>query len=266
MATDETLIDRSSEVAIVTGASAGIGRAAAAELAARGVRVGAIARGAERLTEVAATLNAEHGEARVAAIVADVSTADGCERAVAETRAQLGPVTMLINNAGSSSAHPFLETSDEVWHEDLELKLHAAVRLTRSVVPDMQASGGGSIINILNTAAKAPDARTTPTSVSRAAGLALTKALSKEYATDQIRVNAVMIGLVKSGQWERRHDASATDQSLDEFYAAMGARVPLGRVAEAEEAASLIGFLSSPQGAYITGASINFDGGMSAVV
>ena len=256
------------QVAIVTGASAGIGLAVATELAGRGIKVAAVARGADRLNAAVDGIRSTHPQATVVAIPADVSTAAGCEHIVAETRSLLGPVTILVNNAGGSSAHPFADTTDEMWHEDLELKLHAAIRLSRAVVSDMRGAGGGSIVNILNTAAKAPTANSTPTSVSRAAGLALTKALSKEYAADQIRVNAIMIGLVKSAQWERRWEASAADSdaTLDDWYANLATRVPLGRIAEAAECGALVGFLTSPAGSYITGTSINFDGGMSAVV
>ena len=105
-----------------------------------------------------------------------------------------------------------------------------------------------------------------PTSVSRAAGMAMMKALSKELAVDKIRVNGIMIGLIKSGQHERRWRAQGTDEPLDAFYAGMASSVPLGRVGEAEEVGDLIAFLCSARGAYITGVAINMDGGVSAVV
>jgi len=139
----------------------------------------------------------------------------------------------------------------------------------------LMQSGGGSIVNVLNLGAKQPGAASVPTSVSRAAGMALTKALSKEFAPDNIRVNAVLIGLVKSGQharsWRARSAAAGGDvsaQSLDDFYTAMVQQraVPLGRIAEAEEAGDLITFLCSSRATYITGTAINFDGGTSAVV
>ena len=107
-----------------------------------------------------------------------------------------------------------------------------------------------------------------PTSVSRAGGLALTKALSKELAPDNILVNAVCIGLVKSGQWERRWDREGRPGTLDEFYARIARElgVPLGRIAEAGELAALVAFLASSQAAYVTGVAINFDGGLVDVV
>ena len=101
--------------------------------------------------------------------------------------------------------------------------------------------------------------------MTRAAGLALTKVLSKEFAADQILVNAVLIGLVKSDQWVRRWQASGEDVRLDEWHERMGRAIPVGRLAEAEELADLVAFLVSARASYITGAAINFDGGAAAV-
>jgi NAD(P)-dependent dehydrogenase (short-subunit alcohol dehydrogenase family) len=128
--------------------------------------------------------------------------------------------------------------------------------------------GGGSIVNLLNIGAKQPGARSVPTSVSRAAGMALMKALSKELGSDNIRVNGINIGLIKSGQNQRRWERMGRPGTLEEFYAenARRANIPLGRVGEAEEVGDLIAFLCSPRGAYITGVSINMDGGSSGVV
>jgi NAD(P)-dependent dehydrogenase (short-subunit alcohol dehydrogenase family) len=131
----------------------------------------------------------------------------------------------------------------------------------------MRRAGGGRVVNILNTGAKTPGARSLPTSVSRAAGLALTKALSKELAADGILVNAVCIGLVKSGQWERRW-AHGRPGTLDAYYERMAREreVPVGRVGEAEGVRALVAFLVSVPAAFITGVAVNFDGGHSAVV
>jgi len=173
-----------------------------------------------------------------------------------------------VNNAGTSAARSFTEVDDAAWLADLELKLLAAIRCVRLCLPAMRRAGGGRIVNVLNTGAKAPPARSVPTSVSRAGGLALTKALSKELAPDNILVNAVCIGLVKSGQWERRWEKAGRPGTLDEFYARMAREreVPVGRIGEASELASLVAFLVSDQAAYITGVAVNFDGGLVDVV
>jgi NAD(P)-dependent dehydrogenase (short-subunit alcohol dehydrogenase family) len=165
-------------------------------------------------------------------------------------------------------ARPFHDVDDDTWQADLDLKLFAAIRLTRDAIPHMRRAGGGRVINILNIGSKQPAASSVPTSVSRAAGLALTKALSKQYAAERILVNAVLIGIVQSGQHERRWNQLGRLMPIDQFYAGMAAEraVPLGRVAAASELADLVAFLASDRAAYITGVAINFDGGASAVV
>ena len=130
----------------------------------------------------------------------------------------------------------------------------------------MESQGWGRIINLLNVYAKTPDAGTAPTSVTRAAGMALTKVLAGEGAPHNILVNAMLIGFIKSDQIKRRFDGSGTEQSYAEFVAAAGARLPMGRMGEAEEAANLALFLASPAASYVTGCAINMDGGLSKVV
>lgn len=253
------------KVAIITGGSEGIGRATARALAREGARVLICARRADVLAAAAEALVADTG-GEVIAVPADISVADDVARVVEAAAAAWGRVDVVINNAGTSRAGAFAGVTDAVWREDLDLKLFAAIRLIRAALPYLRAAGGGSVINLLNIAAKQPGAASVPTSVSRAAGMALTKALSKELAADNIRVNAVLIGLVKSGQHDRRWEAAGGNR--EDYYAAMAQKrqVPLGRVAEAEEAADLIAFLASARASYITGTAINFDGGTSAVV
>ncbi len=253
------------KVAIVTGGSEGIGRATALALAREGARVAICARRADVLAAAARELSEASG-GEVIAVPADVSVAADVERVVDATATMWGRIDVVINNAGTSRAGAFASIPDAVWQEDLELKLFAAIRLVRAALPWLRAAGGGSVVNLLNIAAKQPGAASVPTSVSRAAGMALSKALSKELAADNIRVNAVLIGLVKSGQHDRRWEAAGG--SREEYYEKMARQrqVPLGRVGEAEEAADLIAFLASARAAFITGTAINFDGGASAVV
>ena len=201
-------------------------------------------------------------------MAADVARAGDLERLVAETLGRFGRIDILVNNAGTSAARGFDTVDDAAWQADLELKLFAAIRCVRLCVPPMRKAGGGRIVNILNTGAKTPAARSLPTSVSRAAGLALTKALSKELAPDGILVNAICLGIVKSGQWERRWAQEGRPGTLDSFYERMAREreVPVGRIGEAEELGALVAFLVSAPAAFITGVAVNFDGGQSAVV
>ncbi len=250
------------KVAIVTGGSQGIGKAAALRLAAEGASVVIAARGRELLDKVALEIRAAGG--RVAAVQADVSRAEDCARLVAEAVKAFGRLDILVNNAGTSATGEFESVTDDIWQADFELKLFAAIRLARLAIPHMKRQGGGRIVNITNIGAKQPRAKSMPTTVTRAAGLAFTKALSKEFAPHKILVNTVCIGLVRAGQHERK--AAKAGIALEQFYANMGKDIPLGRVGRAEEVANAIAFLASEAASYITGTSINLDGGTSAVL
>jgi NAD(P)-dependent dehydrogenase (short-subunit alcohol dehydrogenase family) len=196
----------------------------------------------------------------------DVSKADEIERAYATAVRNLGKVDIVVNNAGTSQRGNFEEITDEVWQADLDLKLFAAIRLTRLAWPDMKARGFGRVINVLNTGAKAPQGTTAPTSVTRAAGMALTKVLSQEGAPHNILVNALLVGLIMSDQWVRRYEAGPKDGSLEDFARGMAKDIPLGRIGTAEEFANIACFLASDQASYVTGTAINVDGGRSPVV
>ncbi len=256
------------KVALVTGGSEGIGKAAAKRLAAEGARVVICARRPDVLEKAAAELREATG-GEVTPIPADVSRPEDIKSLFDKVIATYGRIDILVNNAGTSAAGYFEDVTDEAWYADLELKLFAAIRCARQAIPHMKRQGGGRIINVTNLGAKAPGPRSVPTSVSRAAGLALTKALSKDYARDNILVNTVCIGLIKSGQHERRYERARSQDpnlTLDEWYANMGKNVPLGRVGEAEEAGDVIAFLASERASYVTGVAINIDGGTSSVV
>ena len=256
------------KAAIVTGGSEGIGKAAAASMAAEGADVVIAARRVDVLEAAAAEIRAV-SQHRVVAIPTDVMEHDQVQALIDCTMDEFGRIDILVNNAGTSAGGPFLGVTDDAWQHDLDLKLYGAIRASRLAVPIMREQGGGRIINVTNLGAKAPGAASVPTSVSRAAGVALTKAMSKEFAADNILVNTVCIGLIKSGQHETRFKAmqdSNPDLTLDQFYADMGDRVPLGRVGEGEEAGDVIAFLASDRASYLTGIAVNIDGGTSPVV
>ena len=255
------------KVALVTGGSEGIGRATAQSLGREGARVVICARRGDVL-ERAAQEVAEATGAEIVPIQADMRNSADVERLVDSAVQKFGRLDILVNNAGTSATGDFEKVTDDVWQADLDLKLFGAIRAVRAAVPHLRAAGGGSIVNLLNLAAKQPGARSMPTSVSRAAGMALMKALSKELAPDNIRVNGINIGLIKSGQNQRRWEREGGSETLEEFYAQNAKRmgIPLGRVGEAEEVGDLITFLCSSRGAYISGVAINMDGGLSGVV
>lgn len=249
------------KIALITGGSDGLGRATAERLAAEGAKVAINARRAEHLEAVASEIAASTG-GEVLAIPGDVTNSQTCSAMIKQTVDRFGGLDILVNNAGASAAYALEAVSDTDWQADFDLKVMAAVRLCREAIPHMKARGGGSIIQASIGGGKAPKGRQLPTSLTRAAGLNLTKSLAQEYAADNIRVNAICIGLLRSAQWDRR----SGDAPVDELYATMAEGIPLGRVGDAEDYGDAVAFLCSARATYITGTSINVDGGLCPVL
>lgn len=249
------------KVAIITGASEGIGKATAERLAAEGAKVAICGRRPDPLKQVADGIAARGGTAF--AHPTDMSKAEDIERFIRAAADHYGRIDILVNNAGSSVRGPFEKVDESLWHQDIELKVFGAIRACRLALPYMKKQGGGRIVNISTVAGKQPGPASGPTSVSRAAGLALTKALSKEYAGHNILVNAVCIGKIKSGQHERR--IAKENLVAEQYYAKVSEEIPMGRVGDPEEVANVIAFLVSDAASYVTGTSVNLDGGMSGV-
>jgi NAD(P)-dependent dehydrogenase (short-subunit alcohol dehydrogenase family) len=248
---------------LITGGTDGLGLALATQLASEGAAVAVCGRDEERLRAAEAAVRGMGGE--VLAQRADVSEASDIEAFVEAARARWGRIDGIVHNAGRSSGGNIEALDDAAWESDLRLKLMAAVRLTRLALPQLRDSHG-AVLFTLAVSAKAPDASSEPSSVTRAAGMALMKALSKELAPDGIRVNAILIGLIESGQWVRM--ATNAGIGLQEFYErlAADARIPLGRIGRAAEFADLGCYLLSPRASYLTGTAINLDGGLSPSV
>ena len=207
-------------VAVITGGSTGLGLAMAKEFAASGGSVAMLARKADVLASAKAEVQKAAGKtnAKVEGYSCDVSKAAPIADTIKKVMADFGKIDILVNNAGISQAKPFDTVTDEDWQGDLDLKLFAAIRLARHVLPGMRERKWGRIVNVLNIGAKAPGANSTPTSVSRAAGLALTKALSQENAQHGVLVNAMLVGLIDSDQWQRRHKTAAGEgKTYQEF-------------------------------------------------
>ena len=248
-------------MALVCAASKGLGRASALALARDGVRVAICSRGGKALHNAAAAIESAGGE--VLAIEADLRRAADIARAIEATVAKFGGLDILVTNTGGPPSGPFMSIDETAWKDAIDSLLLSVVRLCRAAIPHMQARGGGRIINVTTVGGKAPAARSLPTSMSRAAGINLTKSLAHEYAPDRILVNTICLGLVKSAQHERRAKGD-----LDAYYRELSEKrkLPLGRFGEAHEFADLVAFLASERAAYITGTAINFDGGITAAV
>jgi len=249
--------------ALVTGGSKGIGFAIASRFADSGGNVAIVARGREALDEAVKTIGAK-ASGKVAGFTGDVGNAADIERIHGEAMAAFGKIDIIVNNAGTSATSPFEKLTDEFLQHDLDQKLFAALRFTRLAWPQMKERKWGRIINVLNIGAKAPRGGSAPTSISRAAGMALTKVLSHEGAPHNILVNAMLVGFIEADQHVQA--AKKAGVELKDYVAARAKEIPLGRIGKAEEFANLACFLVSDAGSYITGTAINVDGGRSPVV
>ena len=249
--------------AIITGGSKGIGLGMATRFAASGADVAIVARGREALDAAVKSIGAG-GKGKVAAVQGDVAKPADIQRICDEAMKAFGKIDILVNNAGESRTAAFESVTEEMWREDFDQKLFAAIRMIRLVWPQMKERRWGRIINVLNIGAKAPRAGSAPTSVTRAAGMALTKVLANEGAPHNILVNAMLVGLIEADQHVQR--AARTGVSYEDYKAKQAKEVPLGRMGKPEEFANLACLLVSDAGAYVTGTAINVDGGRSPVV
>ncbi len=256
-------LELAGKVVLITGGTDGLGLALATRLAAEGASVAVCGRDEARLRAAEDAVRDAGGD--VLAQRADVARAADVAAFVDAAVARWGRIDGVVHNAGRSAGGTIDRLDDAAWEDDLQLKLMGAVRLSRHALPQLRASRG-AVLFTLAMAAKAPGARSEPSSVSRAAGMALMKALSKELAPDGIRVNAVLIGLIESGQWVRM--AAAANRELGEFYTgfATDAGIPLGRFGRADEFADLASYLLSARASYLTGCAVNLDGGLSPAV
>ena len=256
-------IDLSGRAAVITGGSKGVGLAVAVRFAASGADVAIVARGREGLALAEKSIAAV-ARARVLTVQGDVAIMADIERTYAAVIAAFGRIDILVNNAGVSRSAPFEAVTDDMWREDFDQKLFAAIRFTRLVWPQMKERRWGRILNTLNIGAKAPRPGGAPTVVTRAAGMALTKVLAGEGAPFNVLVNALLIGFIEADQHVRA--AERRGISVEDYMRERTKEVPLGRAGRAEEFANLACFLASEAGSYITGTAINVDGGLSRVV
>jgi len=257
------------KVAIITGGSDGIGKAAATSLASEGTKVAIVGRTQAKLDAAIADIKAAATGADVIGVATDVSVESEVQAMVAKVVDKFGGVDILVNNAGTSSATTLEKMTDDDLKVDFGIKIYGAIYCARAALPHLKASGTGAIVNTTTPGGKAARPGTQPTSLSRSAGISLTKSWAGELAEHNIRVNTICVGVLKSGQHRTRWEglnAKDPNYSLEDHWATFGGGVPLGRIGEAQEAGDVICFLASGRASYVTGTAINVDGGSAPVV
>ena len=250
-------LDLDGKVAIITGASRGVGKAIAIALAAEGCRLSIVARGRKALDETADNL--WNAGTQTLAVVADLTVAQDIDRIVQATMDYYGQIDILVHNAGGAKGQNIFDTSDEDWEEALALNLLALTRLVKLVVPVMSQQGGGRIITVSSIFGRESGGRTAYNSL-KAALISLTKSLARQFAPNNILVNSVAPGslLFPGSSWDRRQQADP--ERIEAF---VKSDLPLGRFGTPEEVAALVVFLASRQASLISGACIPVDGAQS---
>jgi 3-oxoacyl-[acyl-carrier protein] reductase len=245
------------KVAAVTGSSRGLGFASARALVAEGCHVAISARGRERLEAAVGELrSAARDGARVAAIVADLSTRQGADAFVAEAVSQLGALDVLVNNLGLARGADLETTSDGDWQEAFDQTLYPAIRASRAALPHLRHRGGGAILIISSIFGREAGGRMTYNAV-KAAEISLTKSLGHQLAKDNIRVVGVAPGsiLFEGGSWHKRQQADP--EGIADF---VRRELPFGRFGRAEEVGDAVAFLASPRASWISGTTVVVDG------
>lgn len=256
---DLQLIDK---VAFVTGASKGIGRAVAEQLAQEGADVVITARTAGPLEQTAGDIAARTGRT-IVALAGDMSKAEDVDRCVKETMTRFGRIDILVTCAGSSPGGLLEELTEEHWMSSLNLKFMGYVRSVRAVIPHMRERGEGAIVLVVGNDGLKPSYWEMTAGVANAADINFASSVAEQYGRYGVRINTVNPGPVNTDRWDGLEKAFARDKKVDQQRAHELAvsSIPLGRICEPQEVASLVTFLVSPRAYFINGAHIPIDGG-----
>tara|TARA_B100001013_G_scaffold324662_1_gene236278 strand:- start:135 stop:920 length:786 start_codon:yes stop_codon:yes gene_type:complete len=249
--------------AVVTGASLGIGAASVKLLAEHGADVSFCARNESAVDEL--VKHKVRGSGLIKGFIADMGEAESTQSFIEQILAE-GPIDILINNVGASPSRNFLYMTDADWQSLHELNLLSAVRCTRAFLPHMREKKWGRVIMVASSAGKYPNAALIDYGATKAAMISISKSLAKKYGADGVLINSVLPGLIHTSMWDRaaKEIAEATGNTAESIIENNGRGVPVGRYGTAEEVASLILFLCSNASSYISGTSIEVDGGQAA--
>jgi 3-oxoacyl-[acyl-carrier protein] reductase len=255
------------KVALVIGSSRGLGKAVAMGFAQEGAKVAICARGETALDTTRQEITRTTGR-QVLAVTADVTRPEDVDRLVQATLDRFGRIDVLVTNAGGPPAGTFLDFNPEVWQQAVNLNLMSAVRLCYAVVPTMRRQGGGRIIAITSISVKQPLDNLILSNSVRMAVVGLTKSLSNELAADNILVNSVCPSWTLTERVEEllRHRAGRNGTSYEEELGQLERDIPLRRLGQPEELANVVVFLASERASYLTGVSIQVDGGFYKAV
>ena len=251
------------KIAIVAASSKGLGRAVATTLAAEGALVTVNGREAETLAKTAAEIRAETG-GDVIEIVGDMTSVADIERLIEETVKQRGGLDILVCNAGGPPGGTVASfQDDQPWLDALNLNLMSTLRLSRFAIPHPEARGGGSITNIVSTSVKQPIAHLALSNTARTAVIGLSKTMATEYAPKNIRINNVCPGSTMTGRITSLAKARAdkAGRPVEDIMAEDAAAIPMGRLGTPQEFANVVVFIASPAAAYVTGTTLQVDGG-----